>query len=282
MRLNCRSLSGDSPERRQAPATAPLGQPLSTAAELRCHCRTVVLMQRACTTILEHCSGGMPAAVQLQLLSILQVQHPPPPLPPPPACTQQPVEPASWSSWIDRLGVTRQHSLPLIPPGNDASHGGVVRHTGQNAQDRCSPLFILMTLLVKPRNARLLQTTPISEVLALPASPPACVPGVYPIDPCRPSSTTHQCLEIAGVLQDTVHRASTFNHSSHRRLIATKLLSRDPGAQPGRASLGEAASADRAAQPLQNGSASASEIAASGQQHSGAPRWEVLPTASVG
>ena len=71
-----------------------------------------------------------------------------------------------------------------------------------------------------------------------------------------------------------MHRASAFNHSSHRRLVATKLLSRATGAQPGRAASGEADSLDRAAQPLQNGSASASEIAAGGQQHSGAPSFD--------
>ena len=71
-----------------------------------------------------------------------------------------------------------------------------------------------------------------------------------------------------------MHRATAFNHSSHRRLVATKLLSRGaPGAQPGRAASGDAESPGRAAQPLQNGSTSASEIAAAGQQHSGAPSF---------
>ncbi len=46
----------------------------SDADALRVRCRVTVLMQRACDAVHRACSPHMPLAVQLQLLSVLQVR----------------------------------------------------------------------------------------------------------------------------------------------------------------------------------------------------------------
>lgn len=52
----------------------PAGQ--SDADALRVRCRVTVLMQRACDAVHRACAAHMPLAVQLQLLSVLQVWDP--------------------------------------------------------------------------------------------------------------------------------------------------------------------------------------------------------------
>lgn len=58
-----------------SPLTAVLGPALPLAEEVRCLCRSAVLMQRTCHTLLSECGDWMPVASQLQLLSILQVRQ---------------------------------------------------------------------------------------------------------------------------------------------------------------------------------------------------------------
>ena len=75
--------------RRESAADAAARPPGQSEAEaVRVRCCVAVLMQRACDAIHADCAGRMPLAVQLQLLSVLQVRQGGacPPLLPPHSC----------------------------------------------------------------------------------------------------------------------------------------------------------------------------------------------------
>ena len=65
------------PSRESKPAQQPWAvEEQSEAEALRCRCRIVVLMQRACDAMHAQSAQHMPLDAQLQLLSVLQVLVP--------------------------------------------------------------------------------------------------------------------------------------------------------------------------------------------------------------
>ena len=80
------------------PAQTWAGDGQSEAEALRCRCRIVVLMQRACDAMHAQSARHMPLDAQLQLLSVLQVCAPLPLLEPAVQPHERRAVPGPWSS----------------------------------------------------------------------------------------------------------------------------------------------------------------------------------------